>query len=53
MSQPLGVSGLDSDRESGWRVLAIDDDILFLEIVQISLERAGCSVEAPFAPEET
>ena len=34
----------------GWRVLAIDDDPLFLEVVQVRLERTGCTVEVAVRP---
>ena len=37
---------------SGWRVLAIDDDPLFLEVVQICLERLGCAVHTESDPRE-
>lgn len=36
----------------GWRVLAIDDDPLFLEVVQVCLERAGCRVETTVDPQD-
>ena len=34
------------------RVLVIDDDTLFLEIVRFNLERTGCQVEAVSDPKE-
>jgi DNA-binding response OmpR family regulator len=37
---------------TGWRVLAIDDDPLFLEVVQVCLERAGCTVETACDPRD-
>ena len=40
------------DTRGGWRVLAIDDDPLFLEVVQACLERSGCEVETVSDPKE-
>ena len=37
---------------AGWRVLAIDDDPLFLEVVQVCLERAGCVVHTACDPRD-
>jgi CheY-like chemotaxis protein len=36
----------------GWRVLTIDEDPLFLEIVQVCLERLGCTVQTESNPNE-
>jgi len=36
----------------GGRVLAIDDDPLFLEVVQVCLERSGCEVQTANDPRE-
>ncbi len=36
----------------GWRVLAIDDDPLFLEVMRVCLERSGCTVQTVSDPRE-
>ena len=41
-----------SDPTEGWRVLAIDDDPLFLEVIRVCLERAGCEVTAVSDPRD-
>ncbi|MBK36307.1 MAG: hypothetical protein CME26_12375 [Gemmatimonadetes bacterium] len=39
-------------REPTWRVLVIDNDRLFLEIVDLSLTRSGCEVHVAADPRE-
>lgn len=43
-------SGEPAGFKSGWRVLAIDDDPLFLEVVRICLEKSGCTVRTEANP---
>ena len=38
--------------DKGWYVLAIDDDPLFLEVVQVCLERSGCVVDTVVDPQD-
>ena len=40
------------ERPFGWRVLAIDDDPLYLEVIQVCLERAGCTVHTTTSPRD-